>query len=247
MVAFMDANAPVGALNCKIRELSGSAFGPGLQWFPSPLTELAKFFLVSRETQGRLPRLFPYHDPETSGFVRKLFGGCLLVRRCVLDQVGAFDERFFMYCEDVDLSRRIDSAGWKLYYLSEAEIFHLGGSASSRVSGRFSVLMMCESLSKLMRKYHGRLGSWGYRIVALVGAQFRLAILLMLRLLMSLGWSGDKVEVASSFGKYVTITRWSLGLSKPAIPTSVASPGRNVSLSLPAEVTAPADRAGHGA
>ena len=218
MAGFMEANPSVGALNCKIREPSGSAFGPGLQWFPSPFTELARLFLVSRETQGRLSGLLPYHDPEVSGFVKKLFGGCLLVRESVLARVGTFDERFFMYCEDVDLSRRITAAGWKLYYLSEAEIIHLGGGASSRAPGRFSVLMMCESFSKLMRKYHGRAGSLGYRAVAFLGAQFRLAVLLAMRALMPLASAEDKAEIASSLRKYFTIIQWSVGLQKPVIP-----------------------------
>jgi GT2 family glycosyltransferase len=220
IVDFMATNPAVGAMNCLFREPTGEPFGPGLQWFPSPLTELAVLLLVSRHTAGKLARLFPYQVPEVSGYVRKLYGGCLAVRKKVLASTGAFDERFFMYCEDVDLSRRILEAGWKLYYLSEAEILHLGGGASSRVPGRFSVLMMCESFSKLMRKHHGPLGSIGYRAVALFGSLFRVCLLLVLRLLALLGLRANQPEWASSLRKYGTIIQWALGLQKAFIPKS---------------------------
>jgi len=52
-------------------------------------------------------------------------GSCLLIPKNVLDQVGLFDERFFMYFEDTDLCRRIQNAGYKNIYLAEAEVVHL--------------------------------------------------------------------------------------------------------------------------
>jgi hypothetical protein len=217
MVEYMRANPEVGALGCKIRDPSGRIKQLGLQWFPSPLTEMLKVVAVSRSTYRRLPRFFPYHDPEVSGEVKKLFGACLLVRRSVLEQVGSFDERFFMYCEDVDLCQRIAAAGWRLYYLSEAEILHLGGAASAKAPSAFAVLMMCESFSKLMRKHHGRSGSVAYRVVALFGAQLRLLSLLGLRLAGLVGLGASVPDFRGSTRKYVAITKWTLGLEKALV------------------------------
>ncbi len=217
MVVFMQGNPDVGGLGCKIRDVSGTIQQLGLQWFPSPLTEFLKFLAVSDRTYQKLPRFFPYHDPEKSGYVTKLFGACLLVRRSVLDQVGSFDERFFMYCEDVDLCHRIAQAGWKLFYLSEAEIVHLGASASSKSPGAFSVLMMCESFSKFMRKYHGKGGSAAYCLVALLGAQIRIVVLLLIGLVNLVRQRRTSEYVAGSIRKYFTITTWALGLKRPVI------------------------------
>jgi GT2 family glycosyltransferase len=224
MVAFLSEQPSIGALNCMFREPTGDAFGPGLQWFPSPLTELALMLLVSKGTQSKFSRLLPYHSLEASGYVRKLYGGCLLVRRSVLQQVGTFDERFFMYCEDVDLSRRILDAGWRLYYLAEAEILHQGGGASSRTPGRFSVLMTCESFSKLMRKHYGFLGSIGYRAVALFGGLFRLCALSCLRTLSVLGFYRSGEETAASWRKYATMIQWAIGLQKAFVPARPTGP-----------------------
>jgi N-acetylglucosaminyl-diphospho-decaprenol L-rhamnosyltransferase len=217
MIRVLRADRSIGALGCKIRNLSGTLQPLGLQWFPSPLTELVKFIVVSDQTSGRLARILPVHDAEKSGHVVKLFGACLLVRKSVLDQVGSFDERFFMYCEDVDLCHRITSAGWRLFYLAEAEILHLGASASSKVSSSFSVLMMCESFSKFMRKHHGQLGGAAYRVVALLGSSVRLLALGALRAVAFARRRGDHSGLSASFRKYLMISKWCLGLQKAVV------------------------------
>jgi GT2 family glycosyltransferase len=217
MVQFMQNHPPVGALGCKIRNISGTIQRLGLQWFPSPFTELLKFIAVSDRTYERLPRFFPCHDPEKSGYVTKLFGACLLVRRPVLEQVGSFDEQFFMYCEDVDLCCRISRVGWKLFYLSEAEILHLGGGASSAAAGAFSVLMTCESFSKFMRKHYGIAGGAAYRVVAFAGAQFRLLVLGVLGIASLARKNAASSSIRPSIRKYLTITRWALCLQRPVV------------------------------
>ena len=63
-----------------------------------------------------------------------LSGSCVLVRRSAFDAVGGFDERFFMYFEDVDLGRRLLLAGWSSVYVPEAVATHIGGDATRRAA-----------------------------------------------------------------------------------------------------------------
>ena len=63
-----------------------------------------------------------------------LSGSCLLLRRAVFEAIGGFDSRYFMYFEDVDLGDRLGRAGWLNVYVPSAEVTHLGGHATSRVS-----------------------------------------------------------------------------------------------------------------
>jgi N-acetylglucosaminyl-diphospho-decaprenol L-rhamnosyltransferase len=63
-----------------------------------------------------------------------LSGSCLLLRRAAFEHVGGFDPRYFMYFEDVDLGERLGRAGWLNVYVPSAEVTHLGGHATSRVS-----------------------------------------------------------------------------------------------------------------
>ena len=65
-----------------------------------------------------------------------LSGSCLLVRRKAFDQVGGFDERYFMYMEDVDLGDRFGRAGWVNVYAPSAEILHDKGHATGRDPAR---------------------------------------------------------------------------------------------------------------
>lgn len=59
-------------------------------------------------------------------------GACFLIRRDVFDQVGGFDERFFMYCEDMDLCKRIGEEGYGLLFLPDATAIHHWGKSTAK-------------------------------------------------------------------------------------------------------------------
>lgn len=61
-----------------------------------------------------------------------LTAACLLVRKAAFDQVGGFDERFFLYFEDVDLCRRLRLAGWRLLTVEGAVATHVKGGSRTR-------------------------------------------------------------------------------------------------------------------
>jgi N-acetylglucosaminyl-diphospho-decaprenol L-rhamnosyltransferase len=82
-------------------------------------------------TAYRQERLVPTERP-----VGWLSGSCLLVRRVAFEQVGGFDERYFMYMEDVDLGDRFGKAGWLNVYVPSAEVLHHKGHATARESAR---------------------------------------------------------------------------------------------------------------
>lgn len=65
-----------------------------------------------------------------------LSGACLLVRRAAFDAIGGFDERYFLYMEDVDLGDRLGKAGWLNVYVPGAEVLHQKGHATGRDPAR---------------------------------------------------------------------------------------------------------------
>lgn len=223
MFNFMQNNPEVGAIGCKMKSPPDSshpdaaAHTLGLQWFPSLSTELFSFLFLTDRTIERFKEYLPYHDPTKSGYVLKLFGGCLMVRREVLESVGTFDERFFMYGEDGDLSRRIVNAGWKLYYMSEAEIIHVVGKSSEKAGKGFSLIMKCESMCKYMEKYYGTKGRILYRWLIGGGALFRFAALLVIKMLSFIIVPFRNLDYKQGFEKYLTIIKWSLHLAKPDV------------------------------
>ena len=64
-----------------------------------------------------------------------LSGSCMLLRREAFEAVGGFDPSYFMYCEDMDLCRRLADAGWRNVHVPSAVITHTGGHATSRAAG----------------------------------------------------------------------------------------------------------------
>ena len=57
-------------------------------------------------------------------------GTFTIVRKKMLDEIGTFDERFYIYYEETDLCMRAKKAGWKIYFIPDAEVMHIGGASS---------------------------------------------------------------------------------------------------------------------
>ena len=76
------------------------------------------------------------HQEPGERAVGWLSGSCLLVRRTAFEEVGGFDERYFMYMEDVDLGDRLGRAGWQNVYAPSAEILHDKGHSTGRDPAR---------------------------------------------------------------------------------------------------------------
>jgi O-antigen biosynthesis protein len=220
MVSVFEKAPEIGAVGCKMRYADGTVWQQLVQRFPSPWLEFLGILIASSRGRAHLRGLFPYLDPDRSSYASKLCGGCLMVRRRVLDEVGWFDERYFMYGEDADLSRSIADHGWKLFYVSEAEVSHAGGESSRRAPSEFPILMHCESMAKLMNKYYGRLGVFNYRLAIFVASLIRLASLLPIG---ALRWCVPplrRFQMFHALHKYRLMFQWSLGLRRPAIPGS---------------------------
>jgi GT2 family glycosyltransferase len=88
-----------------------------------------------------LPRAFAPHfmqewPHDSTRAVDQVPGGFFLIRRPVFEAVGSFDERFFMYFEDVDLSLRVHQAGWQSIYFAGASAVHKGRGTTDRIKAR---------------------------------------------------------------------------------------------------------------
>jgi GT2 family glycosyltransferase len=99
--------------------------------FPTPRLLLGQVSGLTR----LLPSVFPpKHVAETaSGPIDHVIGAFLVVRRALLEELGGFDEGFFMYYEEVDLCLRARQAGWSTYHLAEARVVHVGNLSSDQV------------------------------------------------------------------------------------------------------------------
>ena len=111
------------------------------------------------------------HDTETEA--DWLYAAALLVRREAVEQVGMFDEDFFMFSEEVDWLTRFRRAGWKVLFTPSAEVVHVGGASHG---GQLYV----ENLRGLLRfeaKHHGPDAAEHTRRLLLVSLRLRYAVL----------------------------------------------------------------------
>ncbi len=214
MIQFMRNYSNIGMIGPKMLNLDRSVqvFGPQLT--TSPFSAFLKMFLYNQYLSNLFPKLFRIQNPNESNYVSHLCGGCLLVRKETLQKVGYFDERFFMYGEDYDLCKRIIDADWRIYYLSESSIIHLGGVSTNNAHSSFSVLMMCESIGKLIQKYYGKIGKIFYRCIVFFGSIYRIYILVFL---LVLNFIFLKKQNGKEIYKYILMLKWSLNLEKPII------------------------------
>ena len=72
-------------------------------------------------------------DHRANRQVDQVMGAFFLVRRSVFETLVGFDERFFVYLEDVDFSLRASKLGWYSYYLADAQAYHKGGGTSQHI------------------------------------------------------------------------------------------------------------------
>ncbi|MGZ8544096.1 MAG: glycosyltransferase family 2 protein, partial [Flavisolibacter sp.] len=93
-------------------------------------------------------------DKNQDHEVDVLAGAFMMVRKSVLDRIGGFDESFFMYGEDVDLSYRIQEAGFKNYYFAGTTIIHFKGESTKRGSLNY-VKMFYSAMSIFVKKHYG--------------------------------------------------------------------------------------------
>jgi N-acetylglucosaminyl-diphospho-decaprenol L-rhamnosyltransferase len=159
-----------------------------------------------------------YEQGSQAREVEAISGACLMVRRQTFDTVGGFSEDYFMYAEDMDLSHKARSAGYKNYYVPNAIVVHYGGSSSERAVNTFAAVMMPEAIWRFLRKTRGRTYGFGYRLAMLASAAARLAML-------GIVWLGGQRRPArtASCRKWFAILRWSVnldGLVKQYYPAS---------------------------
>ncbi len=143
---------------------------PSARQFPSLLNEI----LVLSGLAARFPhsRFFgrfdrTWADENKAADVDWVPGAFAIMRPEALKQVGYFDERFFLYYEEVDLCHRLKEREWQIWYQPDIEIQHIGGESSKTVekaeistSGSQLVLWRMRSALLYYRKHHGWFGAW---------------------------------------------------------------------------------------
>ncbi|MBI3396899.1 glycosyltransferase family 2 protein, partial [Candidatus Woesebacteria bacterium] len=184
MIKFLEKNPNVGVATCALKNKDDSIQSTG-GYFPNLLN------VFSWMTIQDLPLidLFikPFHPLHAKSFFFKgedfyknqrkmdwVTGAFLLTQKTIVEEIGGWDESYFMYMEEVDLCYRVKRLGYEVGYLPNWSIVHLGG-ASSTISG-YSILAEFDGVKNFFKKFYPE---WEYPLLRLalkIGALGRVVL-----------------------------------------------------------------------
>lgn len=131
----------------------------------------------------RLPRRIAVVDSKCGYFeTGGVSGACFVSRRQVFDEIGLFDEGFFMFSEEIDLCYRAWIAGWKVVHVPTAHVYHVGGGSTGTTAKR--LLMLYRSKLRYFSKHFGAAAERALLIA------MRVTILSKMCLYTTLSWLG---------------------------------------------------------
>lgn len=194
MCYFLDGLEDAAVIGPKLLNADGS-LQISCYRFPTPWRYVWDNFLLStmfpHSTIFGDYRQWAYDDVRV---VDSVMGAAMLVRRSAIERIGSFDERFFMYFEEIDWQMRMHRAGFRCWFLPHAQITHLGGGSSQTdpesENKHFSEFQI--SSMKFTRKYYGLVGLTVQAIAIVSGSLLSILIWSVIKLI-----SPVKREVAT--------------------------------------------------
>jgi len=175
-LAYMDAHPRAGALGPRLIDGKGQFAPDAKKSFPTLQVALFKTIGINK-LFSRSPYFNKYYAVHVGEHeiapVEVLSGCCMLVRSSVIAEVGgAFDEDYFMYCEDVDLSYRIQKAGYENVYYPPATLIHYKGESTRKATLSY-VRIFNEALIIFVKKHYSKKQASLYLLFINIGIVLR--------------------------------------------------------------------------
>ena len=173
LLNFLRAHPDTGAVGPKTLNPDGSLQTSSYP-FPTLSRELWRLL--------HLDKIAPYGSYRMTEWAARprevdaLLGACMLFPRRVLDEVGLFDESYFMYTEEIDLCYRVRQSGRKLFWVPEASIVHYGGQSTRQVAAEM-FLQLYKSKLQFFRKHYGTTAGFLYKLILFFTALPRLLLI----------------------------------------------------------------------
>jgi len=139
-LSFFSTNHDAGALGVHMIDGNGNFHKESKRSFPTPAVSFYKMIGLTN-LFSKSPIFAPYyvgHLPENkTASVDVLSGAFMMISRKILERVVGFDEDYFMYAEDIDLSYRIKKTGFKNYYFADTSIIHFKGESTKKTNAKY--------------------------------------------------------------------------------------------------------------
>ena len=172
LVRVGNGDSTIGALGPRIRDQHGTVY-PSARAIPS--LRLGVGHALLGDLAPANPWTRRYHQSADYVSLRDagwLSGACILVRRTAFDDVGGFDDGFFMYFEDVDLGFRLGRSGWRNVFVPSATVEHEGGHSTRQRSTSMMAAHHVSARRWVSKRYPG-IAWWPIRFIVAVGLRLR--------------------------------------------------------------------------
>ena len=178
LLELLDSEPAIGCAGPALVREDGSFDHAARRSFPTPLSALGHFTGVGRRLGGGA--LAAYRAPEIeSGPVDAVNGAFMLLRRRALEQVGLFDEGYWMYMEDLDLCRRLADACFLTWFEPRSQAIHTkAGTTEGRRGARLNVAFH-RGMGRFYRRHEARARSAPMNLAVYCGIGVKLAISLL--------------------------------------------------------------------
>jgi GT2 family glycosyltransferase len=179
LLALMDGRPDIGIAGCRLERTDGSFDHAARRSFPTIAGALGHFLGVGR--RDRAPKaLSQYRATDVEGGpVDAVNGAFMLMRRSALEEVGLFDEGYWMYMEDLDLCYRFAQAGWVTWYEPSVTVLHVKAGTSGAIRSARLNHAFHYGMYRFYRKHYAPQRSIVTNLATYVGIAVKLAASLM--------------------------------------------------------------------
>jgi hypothetical protein len=174
LLAFIESHSNAGVVGPMLEDASGKVQFDGARSLPTLLNEFLQHSTLAFKFPAGPWTSKPYlsdWDHRSTREVETVLGACMLMRAEVFASIGGFDEKFFLYSEEIDLCCRLRSAGLKVWYIHTARLLHKERQSTIQLFGSVSRIVLQNLISQeyYFKKHHGSLSAylWRHMIAAL--------------------------------------------------------------------------------
>jgi hypothetical protein len=212
MLHTLEKSPQAGIVGARLLNTDGSLQTSCVQSFPTPLNQaLDSNFFRKLFPKSKLWGTYPAFFSDESVAVEAISGASMLMRSDTFRRIEGFDQKYFMYGEDMDLCRKTLDLGLKVYFHPQAEIIHHGGGSSDGKFSNFSTVFMRQSIHAFIQEHQGSSAALLYRFSMALSAFMRMTALSVSQVFSP---ACKRSKNKSSLRKWTAILRWSIGMEK---------------------------------
>lgn len=195
-ISFLNTAANKGAAGIRMIDGSGKFLPESKRSFPSPISSFYKLIGLASIFPGS--KYFNHYalgnlDNNKTHEIDVLAGAFMIIKKEVMGKINGFDENFFMYGEDIDLSYRIKHAGYKIFYLGETTIIHFKGESAKKQNINY-VRMFYTAMNIFVSKHYSRVTSFFFSLFIWLAIAIRTFTTLFSRIFLKMHFLNNKAE-----------------------------------------------------